>query len=243
MAAKSKKKSPAKRPAAGKTAAAPQKKNSAAKVDPKALNKEINSILTDEERAGLFIAKHWKKLIAVALIAVVAITAVFAVIKHREAAQQKATAELSNAKTIPELEAAIAKNPKATGIHVARFRLAGLYAKNNEFDKARQTLKEIIDSPDADAAIRGMAQLETASLLELDPKVEAAKAVEAFVAIADSPDANLEIRAEAAYAAGRLYIDLKQPDKANEVLDNALKQLPPQTYLHIRLAELKVFAN
>lgn len=242
MAAKPKKKSPAKRPAAGTPAATPQKKNSAAKADPKALNKEINAILTDEERAGIFIAQHWKKLVAAALVAVVAITAVFAVIKYREAAQKKVTAGLSKAKTIPELEAAIAKNPKAAGVDVARFRLAELYAGNKEFDKAQQTLKTIVDTSD-DAMLRGMAQLKTAFLMERDPKGNKEKAAELFSAIAGFPDANPAIRAEAAYAAARLYIDLKQPKKANAVLDNILMQLPPRTYWYNRLAELKVCAN
>ena len=240
MAAKSKKSSAAKRPAAP-----PAKKAPSAKPDPKALNKEINAILTDEERAGLFIAKHWKKLLAAALIAVVAITGVFAFIRHREAVRKENIANLYKADTIEKLEAELAKAPEVPGVDAARFRLAKLYADKGEFEKARQALQPVVDSSE-DAFNRGRAQLSIAYLLELDPAVKKEAAADEFAAIADLADNHVAVRAEAAYAAARLYIDLKQTDKAKEVLDRMLAQLNDHTTHQTgllwggRLTELKV---
>lgn len=244
MAAKSKKSSAARKPAAPSVGKSP-----AAKPDPKELDREINNALfTDEERAGIFFAQHWKKLLIAALVAVVAITAVFAIVRHRETVRKEASARLAGAKTIAELEAALAANSKVPGVDAARFRLAKLYADKQDFDKARQELKIIADTSD-DAANRGQAKLNIAYLLEFDPKVNKEDAAKEFAVIADLAEDSLAIRAEAAYAAARLYVDLKQPDNAKLLLDKIMMQLGDRTvsrsaaYWYNRLAELKVSIN
>ena len=211
MATKAKKHSPAKKPAAP---AAPNN-NPAAKRDPKALNREINEALTDEERAGIFLANHWKKLIVAAVLAVVAITAIFAVIKHREATRKASTAELARAKTAAEIEAAIAKHPAVPGVDAARFRLAKLYENEKKYDKARQVLGTLA-SATGDVANRSRAQLSIAYLFELEGKTD--EAVKAFDALARNSAIPATVRAEAAYAAVRLYLDRKNPAEAKKVI-------------------------
>ena len=212
MATKAKKNSPAKKPAAPVNAT----KSDAPKKDPKAMNKEIGEALfTEEERAGIFFAKHWKKLLAAAVLAVVAITVVFAVIKHREAKQKAATAELAKADTIEKLETAIANNPKVPGVDAARFRQAKLYEKEKKYDKARQTL-ETICSTTEDVANRSRAQLTIAYLFELENKAD--EAVKKFAALAQNTALPAAVRAEAAYGAARLYIDRKNPAEAKRIL-------------------------
>ncbi len=218
MASKAKK-----RPSAAKPAAT--KQSNTAPKDTKALNREIvETLFTDEERAGMFLAGHWKKLIALAAIAVVAITVGFAVYKHREATRQKAAIRLAKAATVADLEAALAEAPAIPGVDTARFRLAKLYADRKEFDKARLTLRTIVDRTE-DSAVRDRAKLERAYLLELDPKAKKEDAAKEFEVIAASADGRVAARAEAAYAAARLYIESKHPDKAKLVLDKITAQL------------------
>ena len=212
MATKAKKSSSPQKTAAPANAG----KAEALKKDPKALNREINEALTDEERAGIFLSRHWKKLIAAAVLAVVAITAVFAVMKHRESARKAATAELAKANTVAEIEAAIAKNPDAPGVDAARFRLANQYENEKKYDKARQTL-ETLASATEDVANRSRAQLNAAYLFELEGKAD--DAVRKFSVLAQNTALPAAVRAEAAYSAARLYIDLKKPAEAKKVLD------------------------
>lgn len=242
MASKAKK-----RPSAAK--AAPAKPSDKTARDTKALNKEIiETLFTDEERAGMFLASNWKKFVALALIAVVAVTIGFAVLKHREKTRKEATVRLAMANTVAELEAALAEVPDVAGVAAARFRLAKLYADRKEFDKARQTLKPLAESSE-DAAVRGQAQLKRAYLLELDPKAKKEDAAKEFDVIAASADCGVATRAEAAYAAARLYIEAKQTDKAKLVLDRITLQLNAQTnsqnaaYWKERLTNLKFSIN
>ena len=211
MATKAKKNSPAKQPAAPKTSS----KSEELKKDSKALNKEIGEALfSEEERAGMFFAKHWKKMLVAAIIAIVAITAVFAVIKHREAARKTATAELAKAKSAAELEAAVAKNPKIPGSDIARLRLAEMYAKDKNYDKARQTLESLNTSEDI--YIRNLAQLDIGYIFEIEGNVD--KAFEKFSALANNRTLPPAVRAEAAYATARLYVAKKDTAKAKEIL-------------------------
>ena len=240
MAAKAKKHSSAKKPAP-----APVRSN-APKKDAKALNKEIGEALfTDEERLELFFAKHWKKLLAAALIAVVAITAAFAVHKHAEAAKKADSAKLAQAKSIAEIEAAIAAAPKARGVDAARFRLAKLYTDDKKFDQARKVLAAI-SAGSEDPAARDRASLNSAYLLELEGKT--ADAAQSFAVIVGAASASAAARAEAAYSAGRLYVQLKQPAEAKKVLARlqTIKATPEQPVVgewKNRAAELEQSIN
>ena len=217
MAAKTKKSSrPKKQPSV------PAKRSDAAKKDPKALNKEIgNALFTDEERVGMFLAKHWKKIIAAAVIVVVAVTGVFAFIRHRDAVTKKVTAELAQARTIEELKAELGKDPKAPGVDAARFRLAKLYADKKDYASARQVLETIVSSSE-DAAGRNRARLTIAYMLELEGSADA---VRSFTAIADDQELPGAVRAEAGYAAARLLIAAKTPKAKADALKMLAKVL------------------
>lgn len=211
MATKAKKKSSAKKPAPETAKPSP-----AVKKDPRTLNREIgNALFTDEERAGIFFAKHWKKLIAAALIAVVAVTGIFAYLRHRKSVREAATARLDQAKTLAAIDAELAKNAKVPGIDRARFRKAQLLTEAKKYGEAIKVLEELVSTSE-DAANRSRATLQIAYLLECDNKpVEAVKGFSDLVGNAAVP---VDIRAEAAYAAARLYIDRKNPAEAKKVL-------------------------
>lgn len=242
MAAKSKKSSSAHKPA-------PAKRSVRTSADTKAMNREIiETLFTDEERAGMFVAAHWKKLVALALLVVVAVTAGFAIFKHVEKTRKAATARLARTNTVADLEAELAKISDVSGVDAARFRLAKLYADQKKFDKAREVLKPIAEGSE-DAVVRDWARVSRAYLLELDPAVQKADAAKEFDAISASGGSSLATRAEAAYAAARLYIDQKQPDKAKFVLDRIAMQLNAQTnsqsvaYWKDRITHLKHAIN
>jgi hypothetical protein len=210
MATKAKKKSPAKK-AAPETAKPAQ----AAKKDPKDLNREIsNALLTDEERAGMFFAKYWKKLLALAVIAVVAVTGIFAYTRHSEAVKNKAVAGLARAKTVEEIKAELAKNPNIPGADAARFRMAKIYAEEKKYGDAIKTLEELTKSEDT--AVGNRARLNIAYLLEIDGKTD--EALKRFSALTDTTVLSAAERAEAGYAAGRLYLKLNKKDEAKKIL-------------------------
>ena len=212
MATKAKKKSPVKK-------AAPEtvKPSQTAKKDTKNLNREIsNALFTDEERAGMFFAKYWKKLLVLAVIAVVAITGIFAYTRHREAVKSKAVAGLARAKTVEEIKAELAKNPNIPGADAARFRMAKIYEEEKKYGDAIKTLEELEGSEDA--AIRNRARLNIAYLLELEGKLDEAAKRFAALALTDAAVISAADRAEAGYAAGRLYLKLNKKDEAKKIL-------------------------
>jgi len=189
----------------------------AAKIDAKALNKEIsNALFSDEERAGMFFAKNWKLIAALAVLAVLAVTGGFAWYRHNEAVKLENTAKLANAKKIDEIEKALAVVPAdIPGVDDARFRLAKLYGADKKYDKARAVLKALAAST-RDVASRDRAKLDIAYSLELEGK--RADAAKSFAAVARDTTVAQAARAEAGYAAGRLYVDLKQNDDAKKAL-------------------------
>ena len=214
MAAKAKKSSSAKKNTIA--AAKPNNSNGAVKKDPKALEREItNELFTDEERARMFFAQYWKYVVAVAVLAVLAVTSWFAVTRHFETVKNDNTARLADAKTAAEIEAAIKNAADAPGADAARFRLAKLYVEEKKYDKARQVLSALAGTTD-DVTNRDRAQLNIAYTLELEGKT--ADAAEKFSELASNTAIAAAIRAEAGYASGRLYIDLKKPVEAKKAL-------------------------
>lgn len=227
MAAKAKKNSGAPTPAA------PAKQENPALKDTKALNREIaNTLFTDEERAGMFLVKHWKMLVALALLVVVAITGAFAVYRHRENVKSETTAKLAQLtrantaaeidKSIAELEALLAKNPDAPGVYAARFWLSEQYVAKGKYDLARRELNAVVESAKdhKDACSRNRAQLNIAYVFETEGKPE--EAAKMFDILSKNTSLPVAVRTEAAYAAGRLYLDLKKTENAQAVLGSIL---------------------
>ena len=227
MAAKAKKHSSVPKPAA------PAKQENPALKDTKALNKEIvNTLFTDEERAGMFLVKHWKMLVAAALLVVVAVTGAFAASRHRENVKKETVARLAQLtrantaaeidKSIAELETLLAKNPDVPGAYAARFWLSEQYVAKGKYDLARRELYAVVESAKEpkDACSRNRAQLNIAYVFEKEGKTgEAARMFDVLAKTASLP---VSVRAEAAYAAGRLYLDLGKTENAKAVLKSIL---------------------
>lgn len=186
------------------------------KTDSKTMNREIgNALFSDNERFEMFFAANWKKILVVALAAVVAITAIFAVRMHLSNTKKQAAAKLVEASTVTALEKALAENADAVGADAARFRLAGMYISEKKYDQARQVFDKLAATA-AEPELRDKARLSAAYMLEMAGKN--AEAAQSFVAIA-APGATLPaVRAEAAYSAGRLFISLGKKEEAKQIL-------------------------
>lgn len=161
--------------------------------------------------------RNWKLAIA-AIVLIAAIVAVVVIVNHvRDAADQKARAEIASASTIEALNEVLSKhaeNPASVG---AALRLASLYLAEKDFESARKALKFVIDFEKADPYIRTRAAIDSAGILEVEGSREAACGE--FRSIAADPGADEILRAEAAYAAARIAFELKDWDKAEEALN------------------------
>ena len=188
------------------------------KKNSKALNAEIeNALFNDVERCELFFTTHWKQTVAVAIAAVLAVTAGFAVYHHQVKAKRAAAEQLGAANTAAELESAITKHPDAPGVALARYRLALKLIEEKKYDSAIKELAKVTSA--ADASLRAKARLTEAYATELAGKL--ADAALKFNALGNSADANAAVKCEAIYAAGRLYAKLGKKAEAKAVLKNA----------------------
>lgn len=188
------------------------------KKDSKVLNKEIgNALFSDDERFEMFFAANWKKIMAAAVAVVVVITLVFAIRLHIANNAKRASARLATASTAADLEKALAENADAAGADAARFRLAGMYIADKKYAQAQVVLDKLAVSA-AEPSLRNKANLSAAYMSEMSGKLaEAAQRFSAIAALHANPAA---MRAEAAYAAGRLYLALNKKTEAKQVLNH-----------------------
>ena len=186
------------------------------KKNSKALNAEIeNALFNDVERWEMFFTSHWKQTLVVAVAAVLAVTAGFAVYNHSVKAKRTAAEQLGSADTIAELQSAIAQYPDAPGTPLARYRLAVRLIEEKKYDQALPELAKVAASDDA--SLRGKARLTEAYAIELSGKL--ADAAAKFAAL--SNESNAALRCEAMYSAGRLFLKLGKKADAKAVLQNA----------------------
>ena len=190
------------------------------KKNSKALNAELgNALFSDVERWEMFFARHWKMITALALAGVVVITVAFACYLHSAHSDRKAATQLSTAADAAGLEAALDRNQDAPGADMARYRLAGLYIENKQYDKALTILSAIISGSSADMALRNKARMTEAYVLELNGKI--AEAAKKFAMLSSFGSLSTSARTEASYCAGRLYLLLGRKQEARSVLNNA----------------------
>ena len=192
----------------------------------KAKNKEkqINAALeqtlfNDVERFEFWFAAQWKRIAVLAVLAAVAVAAVFGVMSYRRAEERRAASAFADATTVEALTAALTKYAGHKGEALARFRLAGLHIEAKQNDKALAQLRLVAANPETDLSLRGQSQLLAAYLQEQSGKL--AEAAAEFRQIAAVESYSPALRCEAGYSAGRLLIALKRFDEAGAVLRNA----------------------
>ena len=100
----------------------------------KKVNSQMSEVMDEFDRFEYFFASHWKKIVAVAVLAVLAV-GVYAIIAYAmKRNNEKAAMAYSSAKNLQELEAAVAqyKNPPSW----VNVRMAAYYAEKKDYNKA-----------------------------------------------------------------------------------------------------------
>lgn len=176
-----------------------------------------NDLMDDFDKFENFVTTKWKSIVyfCIAIVVFVAIGATGYSIKNSMDA--KALTIISAAQTIEELNTVIAKYPGNPAVINARIKLATLFKNNKDYDKAIEQYSQIISASQTLDIQKWKAELNIGYISELkDTKLGAQKFAEISVK-ASLPD---YVRAEANFAAGRLFLSLNEKDKAVSFLKN-----------------------
>ena len=194
----------------------------------KQINSQMNEVMDEFDRFEYFFATKWKKIVIVAVLAIVAVAVYCTVDYVQKNNQRKAAIAFSKAATIEEINTAVAQYPDAPAW--LYLKLASLQIAQKDYAQAADALKKAAANPEL-PELQWRAQLNLAYLEELQNNYAAA--AELFAAQAQSLRApgSVGYACEAYCAAVRNYAAAKNNAKAAEVLteaDNYLAALPPQ---------------
>lgn len=193
----------------------------------KALNAEISkALMTDFERLGQGFLTYWKLIAIVVIGLALLIAAIGWAAMHQKKSARTARETLAAATNAEELANALKAFGGSPAAPAARFRLAGMHLQAKQYDKAINELKQV-GSADGNTFLAANAALTEGYALELAGKADDAAAK--FAALAELATAPAAVRAEARYAAGRLYLMQKNLRKAAELLTSARPNNPPQS--------------
>lgn len=189
-------------------------------VSKKQLDRAISQeVVSDFEKFEFFFGKYWRHTILAGVVLVLLISLVFGLFRYRQSNIREANALLSAAKTEAELVEALKKHPDAAAAVSARLRLAIMYLADKKYVQAEEQFKAVAENEDLNSSIRERAMLNRAYLMEQSGREKEAAAE--FENIGRNPKAAANIRAEANYSAGRIYLKLKEYSKSKAALDLA----------------------
>jgi tetratricopeptide (TPR) repeat protein len=173
-------------------------------------------LMDDIEKFEHFAVSNWKNIIwaAVAVVAAAVGTAVFFTVKRSNDA--RAANAVSAAKTVDELESAVANYSGHQAVYSAMINLAAKRIEGKDFKKAAALYEKIGAANGIPDDMRWRAKLNLASILELEG--QSAKAAESFAALGSDAVAPELAKSEANYNAGRLYLLLGDKEKARQYL-------------------------
>lgn len=194
------------------------------KINKKALNTELTNAFLDDlddfDKFENFAMTHWKGIIAICVVIIIGVAAYASVITIQRNRKNKMITTLVNAKKIDALKAALKEYPNADASIGARLRLAVLFRKDKKYAEAAAQLLKVANNTGIPLYQKYRAKLDIAYLDEMSGKLD--KAQEKFSAIAVDSFAPQAMKCEAAYAAGRLSIALKNNAKARKYLQDAV---------------------
>ncbi|MBR2363614.1 MAG: hypothetical protein IKA79_00290, partial [Lentisphaeria bacterium] len=174
-----------------------------------------DNISENFDKFELWFIDNGKKIFA-ACLAILVIVAAFYTVKYvMEKNRAEVSARFANAESAEKLQTILNENADAPEATAAAFSLAADYAKKKEYDKAIALYTRLAQN-NKDEFLSRKAALNVAYLTEI--KGDKNSAVTLFVRIADDLKASEGIRAEAAYAAGRLYCNAKNMASARKYL-------------------------
>lgn len=189
--------------------------------DKKAMDAEIKNALNGGiGEFEIFFAEHWKALVIAGLAIVVAIGCVYGGRSWMVSKQRQAQNALASAQTAEQLEKALQEYGSDSSAVFARIRLARLYMdakKIKEADVQYQALETCGLPPEMLLRIK----IDRGYLQEKGGDLKGAAAYMASCAL--TPGAAVGLRAEAEFAAGRIYTALKNKDLAKKHLENCVR--------------------
>lgn len=190
-------------------------------ADKEKLPKGANDNLVDEisenfDRFETFVIGNVKYILAGCIVLLIAVAVVFTVIHFRNQSRAADTLRLANAEKTEQLEKVLKEvSSSVPGYDAAQIRLARQYAAAKKYDLAFNACKAVADRG-KDLYLSGRARLDSAYILEQSGKNNEAAVI--FAMVADNADSLPDFRAEGAYAAGRLFLGLKNEASAKKYL-------------------------
>ncbi|MCQ2353095.1 MAG: hypothetical protein MJ033_06425 [Victivallaceae bacterium] len=183
----------------------------------KELNRQIGAALfSDTERMEMWFVEHWKSVVAVAVIVLVAGTATFGFWKYREYQYESAVDALRNAATVEALEQTLALYADCDAAVAARFRLANLLLQKKDYKNAAAQFQMIAKDPAASPDLAENARLMQIGSTELAGDLKLA--AKEYAALGNDARISPARRAEADHAACRLLLDFGDVKAAEAIL-------------------------
>lgn len=187
----------------------------------------VDEISEDFDRFETWVIANGKYILAVCVILIIGVAVFFTVRQITESSRKAATQKLSNAEKVEDLEKVLKETSASVpGYDVAQLRLARQYAAAKKYDQAFAAYKAVADRKN-EPYISNRARLDSAYIKELAGKYAEAAAI--FALVADDSTVLMDQRAEAAYAAGRLFLLQKNTVSAKKYLSmmDPLKMTTP----------------
>ena len=168
------------------------------------------------DRFEMWVIANGKYIAAGCILILIAVGIFLTVMHVRESSVKSATARLADAAKIDQLTEAL-KNASTDvpGYDMAQIRLARLYAADKKYDQAYSCYIAVAERKN-EPYLSARSRLDAGYIRELAGKNAEAAAVYALVA--DSSDIMPDLRAEGAYAAGRIFLLLKNETAARKYL-------------------------
>lgn len=178
-------------------------------------NQDAKEVFDDFERFEMFVHERWKWLVTGGIAIVVAVAVYGVIVYVHSQADNKAVSTLGVAESEQELVTALEQYPKHKASVRARLRLIRIYTDEKKYDEALAQYNQVLKS-DIPKEARWRTELEMAYLNELKGNME--EAVKEFDRLGGTQFISDDIRCEANYAAGRLYLSLKNNTEADKCL-------------------------
>lgn len=176
----------------------------------------VDEISENFDRFETWVIENGKYILGACIAVIVIVAIVFIGLQISEKSKQTAMMKLAQAEKIADLEKILGEvSASAPGYDAALIRLAGLYKAEKKYDKAFDCYQKVAAGK-TDAYLSCRALLDSAYMQELAGKKEQSAAI--FASVADSAGSPVDLRAEGAYAAGRIFYALKNTAQAKKYL-------------------------
>lgn len=192
-------------------------KDQAAQANGKAEESDLAEDVSENlDRFETWAIANGKYILAVCVLILIGVAVFLTVVHVREKSVSAATAKLAAAEKPEQLESALKSvSASVPGYDVAQIRLARLYAAEKKYDRAYACYMAVAERKN-EPYLSARSRLDAAYIKELEGKN--AEAAAGFAWVADSADILADLRAEGAYAAGRLFLLLKNETAARKYL-------------------------